>query len=78
MNMQSPVLRGYDIRFRRAGSTWLNEKSHGLAVAGSLPAEWAEVISNPEVLEAVCYPSSQRQWRADRRKLLAEYRRPVA
>lgn len=72
----APVtLRGYDIRIQRDGSTWLNEKAHGYAPAGQLPAEWITVCKDPSVVKAVIFPSNQRTWRADRRKHLATFER---
>lgn len=71
--MKPVSMRGFDIRFQRAGDDWLCQKSHGYAPVGQLPAEWTEICSDPSVIAAVVFPSSQRTWRADKRKHLAEY-----
>lgn len=70
---QAPLMRGYDIRIQRQGSCWMNEKAHGYAPVDQLPAEWEAVKADPSVIAAVVFPSSQRTWRADKRKHLAEY-----
>jgi len=69
------VVKGFDIRIQRVGSSWMNEQAHAWAPAGALPAEWTALTNDPTVVSAVLFPSTQRTWRADRRKLVASFTR---
>ena len=68
--------RGYDIRIQRQGSYFLSEKHYALGFDGSLPEEWMRVKRDPTVVRAIIFPSTQRHWRADRRRLADSYARP--
>lgn len=80
MMKTAPVsMRGYDIRIERIGGPgWMNEKAHGYAPAGQLPAEWEQICSDPTVIQACIFPSNQRNWQANKRRHLAEYRQSQA
>ncbi len=64
---------GYDIRIQRQGSDWLSEKRHGWGIDGQLPEEWEQVKRDPTVKRAVIFPSTQRHWKAGRRRHVDEY-----
>ncbi|HLZ61567.1 MAG TPA: hypothetical protein VKR06_31870 [Ktedonosporobacter sp.] len=69
--------KSYDIRVQRDGTGWMGEKQHGWGYDGELPAEWEQVKADPTVEQAVIFPGSQRNRRADRRRLSDAYRRPA-
>lgn len=73
MNATSIAVRGFDIRIQRLGSTWQSEKLHAWSPAGTLPAEWQAIITDPTVVSAICHLSSESRKQSQKRKLAAEY-----
>lgn len=68
-------VKGFDIRIQRDGSSWMNQQAHAWMTGDTLPAEWVAIVNDPTVVRACMFPSSQRSWRADRRRNVAEYQR---
>lgn len=73
MNATSIAVRGFDIRVQRVGSTWQSEKLHAWSPAGTLPAEWQTITSDPTVVSAVCYLSTEARKQSQKRRLSASY-----
>ena len=75
---QEPTrIKGYDIRFQTTEDCWLRRQAHGWAKDGEMPAEWLAIVNDPTTVKAVMFPSSQRTWRADRRRNVATYDRAM-
>ena len=65
------VVRGYYMRVDHGD--WKVETKHGWGVDGKLPPEWDQVKADPTVQSAQIYSSTQRNRRADKRKILDNY-----
>jgi hypothetical protein len=67
------LVRGYYIRVDRGN--WQTELRHGWGIGDELPHEWNEVKADPAVEAAQVFSSTQRNRRADKRKILDTYSR---
>lgn len=65
------TLRGYGFTIHKAGEpVYRTENGHAWSEAGTLPAEWEQIKSDPTIDQARLYTSAQAQRRADRRRIL--------
>jgi hypothetical protein len=73
-NKQIKVMRGYYIRVQRHGT--VSQLQHVWAIVPDLPAEWNAIKADPSVTQAELFSSTQRNKRADRRKILERFTHP--
>ena len=63
------TMRGFGWQVHHAGDPiWQTQNGHGWAEKGSVPPEWDQIKSDPEIDAARLYTSAQQRVRADRRR----------